>query len=502
MQCPKVLKLVICSVVFLSGSCSGATNNPLKIGVGRIVPDVYFDEHRKAVGFAVDVVGEAARREGISVQWVPLVKGVSQDLQSGTVDLLSEGMGTQERREKFYVSEPWWYEELSLLTRAEATLPPRRLGVQQVYIEFARSAYDPNTFVVDPGDNPAPAAGEARAVCSGALDGALITHGELHDLFLNRPEECNGVRLQSVDTAVTYGLSIISRKSEEAAAKRLRGRIDDLIRDGSVLRFAAAHPPISISGALQLQERLRNHYEARIALFSACGFVLLVIFLAGFLWDRQRRRAEQNQRLRAAMLNAEENVTRGLARELHDDITQRLAFLSMEIGRAVYDFSLDDPLVAKLRSFQTRIQSATEAVRQISHRMHPQVLDDLGLSAALEDLCAQTQKAGDLTVQFESRDIPEGIDTAIASCLYRVCQECLNNVLKHSHADTVHVAIFMESDVLQMTITDTGIGFDPEVTKNGLGTHTMNERVRLINGRISIQSRPGKGTVVAVGVPG
>jgi PAS domain S-box-containing protein len=280
----------------LAASFSLQAESTLKIGVGRIVPDVYFDEHGKAVGFAVDVVAEAARREGIPIRWVPLTNGVTEDLEAGALDLISAGIGTRERKRNLYVSEPWWYEELSLLTRAGDTPPPKRLGVQSFYVEFAKAYYDPATFQIEPPNTPRVAAKEAIAVCRGTLDGALITHGELHDLFLNRPAECNEVRLQSIDTAITYGLSILSRKSDQTLAKRLRARVDELIRDGTLLRFAAAHPPISISGAIHLQERIRSHYERRLAIISACGIVLLMAALAWLVWESQRKRAEYTYR--------------------------------------------------------------------------------------------------------------------------------------------------------------------------------------------------------------
>jgi ABC-type amino acid transport substrate-binding protein len=228
-------------------SLSSTPASPLKIGVGRIVPIAYFDENGRAAGFAVDVINEAARREGIPVSWVRLVRSVQEDLQGGQIDLVAAAMATEERKRRFYLSDPWWSEELAVLSRAGRG-QPRRLGVQQVYIEFARPYFNPATFILNSDWRTDSADVEAKAVCNGGLDGALITHGELHDLFLNRPEECNGVRLQSGDTAISYGLAIMSRKPDAAIAKRLRKRIDDLVLDGTLIRFAAAHPPIPTSG--------------------------------------------------------------------------------------------------------------------------------------------------------------------------------------------------------------------------------------------------------------
>ena len=150
----------------------------------------------------------------------------------------------------------------------------------------------------------------------------LITHGELHDLFLNRPEDCNGVRLQSVDTAVTYGLSLISRKSDEGVAKRLRKRIDDLIRDGTLLKFAAAHPPISISG-VKLQEQIRHEYENQISIISGFIVVLFVVFLAWFHRNTLRKRAEQEIRIISERFTPELTAT-----------NQQLELRNREVERA------------------------------------------------------------------------------------------------------------------------------------------------------------------------
>lgn len=285
---PKFRAAMLIVVALLAAPVVLASSPALKIGVGRIVPIAYFDENGTAVGFAVDVMNEAARRERIAVSWVRIRNSFKEDLQSGRIDLLPAGMATEERKQMFYVSEPWWSEELVLLSRDGTAQPVKRLGIQQVYVEFARPFFDPVTFILDHNPKTDGADIETIAVCKGALDGALITHGELHDLFLNRPKDCNDVGLQSVETAINYGLSVISRKSDEAVAKRLRKRVDDLVSDGSLLRFATAHPPIPISGAARLEERIRERYRNRLWITGALVCVLLIAVLLWFLWNRQR----------------------------------------------------------------------------------------------------------------------------------------------------------------------------------------------------------------------
>ena len=184
------------SVAGLSRSATliGGRLPNLRAGVGRIVPIAYIDQNGAAAGFAVDVLNDAARREGFTVGWQRLLGPLEDDLQSQTIDLISAGMATSERKQKFYVSEPWWFEELALLTRAGAEGKPiKRLGMQKVYVEFASAYFNPGTFVFEAAGRAGAADTESEAVCSGELDAALITHGELHDLFLNRPKACEGV---------------------------------------------------------------------------------------------------------------------------------------------------------------------------------------------------------------------------------------------------------------------------------------------------------------------
>ncbi|HVY92559.1 MAG TPA: PAS domain S-box protein, partial [Bryobacteraceae bacterium] len=227
--------------------------------------------------------------------------------------------------------------------------------------------------------------------------------------------------------------------------------------------------------------------------------VLGVSFITDITARNQQE--EELRTLRARVIAAQEDASRELAQELHDDITQRLAFLSVEIGKAATLPDQPNVSIRKLKSFQKRIQELSEGVRQISHRLHPSVLDHLGLSAALEELCIFTEEAGSLTIHFHAHDVPDTVETATASCLYRVCQECMSNILKHARAESVNVVLRVEVDSLQLAIDDDGAGFDPELARSGVGTYSMRERVRLLNGTISIESEPGKGTRVRVNVP-
>jgi signal transduction histidine kinase len=133
--------------------------------------------------------------------------------------------------------------------------------------------------------------------------------------------------------------------------------------------------------------------------------------------------------------------------------------------------------------------------------MHPSILDDLGLSAALESMCLDLRQLEGMRIDFAARDVPEDIDRRVAFCLYRVCQESLRNISKHAQAQDVTVVLSGDGESLELTVIDAGIGFDTARQKPGLGTQSMKERVRLVHGTVSIDSQPGHGTRVVVKVP-
>jgi signal transduction histidine kinase len=142
-------------------------------------------------------------------------------------------------------------------------------------------------------------------------------------------------------------------------------------------------------------------------------------------------------------------------------------------------------------------------VREISHRLHPPILDDLGLIAALDELSQEFSARERVEVQFTQEAVPLAIPAEVAACLYRIAQEALHNVLKHADAGSVRMKVSGDSSGIYLSIKDTGVGFDSEagLRRTGLGIVSMKERVRLVQGEFSIYSRPGQGTEVRVFVP-
>jgi len=204
------------------------------------------------------------------------------------------------------------------------------------------------------------------------------------------------------------------------------------------------------------------------------------------------------------LINAESEERRRISRELHDDLCQRLALLAFDTGSLLQTaHGSADQMEEQLRSFQTRVVQLSQEVRQISHRLHPSILEDLGLAAALNELCEEFSAREGIEAAFEQDAVPTAIPVEVASCLYRVAQEALHNVLKHAHTSQVHLKLSGSSRGIHLNIRDTGAGFDSQANppRKGLGIVSMKERVLLVQGEFDIHSQPGQGTEVTAFVP-
>lgn len=214
------------------------------------------------------------------------------------------------------------------------------------------------------------------------------------------------------------------------------------------------------------------------------------------------RTREELRALAAGLFNSQEEERRRVARELHDDVSQRLAFLELEIERVRLSMpEKADEAIHALQQLKERTGSLSEDVRRMSHHLHPALLDDLGLDAALKGLVDEFRKRFAVLADFHSRNVPEVIAGHPATAIYRIAQEALHNVEKH--AGKTHVKVILEGrpDGLRLEVADFGEGFDTEDSQRGLGLISMEERARLVGGNFSVKSELGKGTVVNVEIP-
>jgi PAS domain S-box-containing protein len=220
--------------------------------------------------------------------------------------------------------------------------------------------------------------------------------------------------------------------------------------------------------------------------------------------DALRKSHEEYRVLAQRLLTVQEAERRRLAREMHDDLTQRLAVMAIEVGKLERDLHDSPPLVTeRLAAMREDMVKLSADIHAISRQLHPSILDDLGLTDAIKSKCLTFSQQEGYVVRYEPVDIPETVPKDVALCIYRVIQEGLQNVAKHTNATEIRISLKGENRRLRLTIEDNGEGFnvDDPGRREGLGLLSMKERVNLIRGVFSIESTLGKGTVIRVEAP-
>jgi PAS domain S-box-containing protein len=199
------------------------------------------------------------------------------------------------------------------------------------------------------------------------------------------------------------------------------------------------------------------------------------------------------------LVQAQEQERARIARELHDDVNQRLALLAVELQQVGDDPSLVRSRVPELRQQVTDISNDIQAV---AHDLHSSNLEYLGVAAAMKSWCKEFAERQNMEIDFR-HDVRNILPREAGVCLFRVLQEALHNAAKHSGVKRIKVELYEKSDEIHFIVSDTGRGFDVEAVKqgHGLGLTSMQERVRLVNGTIGIESRPMRGTTIHVRVP-
>ncbi len=220
--------------------------------------------------------------------------------------------------------------------------------------------------------------------------------------------------------------------------------------------------------------------------------------------DALRHSQEELRRLTASLFTTQEEERKRLARELHDDMNQRMAMLANEVNLLERDLPGSPDLIRdQLRSLRERVERLSDDLRRAAHQLHPSSLEHFGLVAALESYCPDFSKLYPIRLKFTHRGVPASIPFDVSLCLYRIAQECLHNIAKHSGAKEATLALRGDKKGLLLAVIDKGEGFDPDMVadQSGLGIVGIRERVRLVGGSVSIHSRAGHGTAIDVRVP-
>ena len=218
---------------------------------------------------------------------------------------------------------------------------------------------------------------------------------------------------------------------------------------------------------------------------------------------QHRRSRASHGSLTAHVLVAQEAERRRVSREMHDDLAQKVALLQFQIEGMKQRLISHPQVLPELESLRGCVAMLAEDVHRICFRLHPVILDNLGLVPGIEFLCAEHSRMTGVKATFLHDAIPDLLPANVALCLYRVVQEAIQNAAKHSTAKDVTISLRKSGNGIGVEVCDTGQGFDMNEAgaKSGLGLVFISERVRLLGGRCTIRSAPGKGTRISVIVP-
>jgi len=239
------------------------------------------------------------------------------------------------------------------------------------------------------------------------------------------------------------------------------------------------------------------------AQFDERGKMLRMIGMVADVTARVSAERELSE-LSGRLIDAQEEERARIARELHDDLGQRMALLQINVERFKQDTAeLSSKARRELNNIAELTSECSSELHDISHQLHPSRLDTLGLVATLRSFCKEFSLQHHLRVQFAHQDVPEQVPNDISLCLFRVVQEALRNVVKHSGATEVAVELARHGDQIDLCISDAGAGFDPAFAKvdAGLGLISMRERLRLVGGHLSIESEVSHGTRIRARTP-
>jgi signal transduction histidine kinase len=227
-----------------------------------------------------------------------------------------------------------------------------------------------------------------------------------------------------------------------------------------------------------------------------CTIAVPLMLLCAFMTELRQSTAK--------VVAAQEEERTRIARELHDDIGQRLALVGIKLGGLQHNLPSSKAEITKdIAEAVELVQDLGSDVQALSHHLHSSKLEYLGLAAAAAGLCRDVSNQRGVEIDFHSENIPKDLPKEASLCLFRVLQEAIQNATKHSGSRHFEVSLSGGSSEVELTVRDFGIGFDPQeaIKGRGLGLTSIRERLKLVNGNLSIDSQPQHGTTIQARVP-
>jgi signal transduction histidine kinase len=263
---------------------------------------------------------------------------------------------------------------------------------------------------------------------------------------------------------------------------------------------------------LEMKGELR-HYEARLVAAGADKCLSMVrdvtearraVAVAKRSEEQLLHGTRQIRALAVRLLNAQESERRRISLLLHDDVSQNIAALGLSISSLKRKLpATTDEIKVHLEWLGAQAHDLTKQIRRLSHQLHPEALEHLGLVAALESHVTEFGHEEKIEIKFETNVGSDPLPFDLSVCLYRVALEALRNTARHSGARTASVSLKQGQGYLTLEVSDSGSGFDLEKSRrgSGIGLLSTEERIKVFQGTLEIRSNPGHGTVLVARVP-
>jgi signal transduction histidine kinase len=376
----------------------------------------------------------------------------------------------------------------------------------------------------------------------------LLTHTYLGDYLLDSDQQKSKDHLAKIQDAWSHLSSDLANYrsttlDEEVLVKRLGDLLDQhwqnisraissppsgrsaatfysveiLPLSTSIVEITAQLESIDAKQAASTEALIEDAFErrgARLSMALGLGLVAALLLATGCLFYIFRIERENNRRyqevlnargaleqLSAKLVDAQEMERRTISRELHDQVGQTLNAVLVEAANLGKRIPADDAVsLHYLDNIRKFADSSVNSIRDIALLLRPSMLDDLGLIPALEWQAREVSRRSGMKVSVKAENVADSLPDEMRTCIYRVVQEALHNVFRHSGAKSALVTVHQDDRALFLSVEDDGSGFDPEKSR-GLGMLGMEERVRQLGGHLEIQSTPGKGTALRVTLP-
>jgi signal transduction histidine kinase len=355
---------------------------------------------------------------------------------------------------------------------------------------------------------------EIREVANAPLFGALsaaMGHGIIGGMLLDND--------QSAHRAADVALRIFNGESPDSIRLPVQAPGPRVYDSRELERWGISESRLPPDSVVRFREPGVWQRFKWVIIASVAALLAQGLLIASLLVNRaKRRRAEQALRqnvsdieaargalsnLSGRLMEAQEQERTRLARELHDDLGQRVSFLAMDVARLRDALPDDANLRGQARTLQDAVVAFGRDVQGLSHRLHSSKIDVLGLPAAAANFCQEVASRHDLNVEFAHDNVPSRLPEGVPISLFRVIQEAVANAVKHANARHCRVTLRGTDGELRLDVVDDGRGFNTDAALNGhgLGLISMQERLKLVNGRVVIESKRGAGTTVRATVP-